>query len=102
VGGISSMILGVEGGWTSIKQCKSVNGNLCSGGNMIAYRMKKWLWSLVNAVNVGGWQRICKRLGNHVKKRMVQRLELMVSILLFALGNRIKISPFINKENANE
>jgi hypothetical protein len=59
----------------TIKRGKLVDGNLCSGGNMIAYRTEKWLWSLVNAVDVGSWQRICKRPGNHVKKRMVQRLE---------------------------
>ena len=34
----------------------------------MAYRTEKWLWSLVNAINVGGWQRICKRPGNHGKE----------------------------------
>jgi hypothetical protein len=67
--------LGGGGGYTTIKRCKSVDGDLCSGGNMIACRTEVWLWSLANAVDVGGWQRICKRPGNHVKKRTVRQLN---------------------------
>jgi hypothetical protein len=42
---------------------------ICAAGKYDCIQIEKWLWSLVNAVNVGGWQLICKWLGNHVKKK---------------------------------
>jgi hypothetical protein len=70
---------------------------------MIACRTDKWLWSLVNAVDVGAWQRICKRPENHGKEQNGATIGMNgIDFVVFFSRLNKKTSPFINKENANE